>query len=214
MIMHASNGCYLTQREDVPMSKRQFLTSVNIQRMEDAEIWKEITKKEKEEMLAKVAVIDVDNMTIEGIDNVASLLGDISARINTVEMTDEQALDRVAFFPKWEDLIGTSLPTGFRLRQTGKLYEVVQEHTASREWIPGEGTESLYKEVVIMEETTGTKDNPIAYDGNMELMNGLYYSQDGITYLCNRDSGIPVYQSLAGLVGLYVEIVPNEEENV
>ncbi|MBP3551825.1 MAG: hypothetical protein J6K05_01455 [Bacteroidaceae bacterium] len=214
MIMHASNGCYLTQREDVPMSKRQFLTSVNIQRMEDAEIWKEITKKEKEEMLAKVAVIDVDNMTIEGIDNVASLLGDISARINTVEMTDEQALDRVAFFPKWEDLIGTSLPTGFRLSQTGKLYEVVQEHTASREWIPGEGTESLYKEVVIMEETTGTKDNPIAYDGNMELMNGLYYSQDGITYLCNRDSGIPVYQSLAGLVGLYVEVVPNEEENV
>ena len=129
-------------------------------------------------------------------------------------MTDEQAIERVVFFPKWEDLIGTPLPTGFRLRQAGKLYEVVQEHTASREWIPGEGTESLYKEVVIMEETTGTKDNPIAYDGNMELMNGLYYSQDGITYLCNRDSGIPVYQSLAGLVGLYVEVVPNEEENV
>lgn len=214
MIMHASNGCYLTQREDVPMTKRQFLTSVNIQRMEDAGNWKEITKKEKEEMLAKVAIIDVDNMTIEGIDNVASLLGDIASRINSVEMTDEQAIERVVFFPKWEDLIGTPLPTGFRLSYDGKPYKVIQEHTASKEWVPGEATESLYKRVVIMQDTTGTKDNPIVYDGNMELINGLYYSQDGITYLCNRDSGIPVYQSLADLVELYVEVVPNEEENV
>lgn len=214
MIMHASNGCYLTQREDVPMAKRQFLTSVNIQRMEDTVNWKEITKKDKDEMQAKAAIIDVDNMTVEGIDNVASLLDDIAAGINTVEMTDEQAIERAAFFPKWEDLVGTPLPRGFRLSRSGILYEVMQEHTPSKEWVPGKGTESLYKRVVIMEETTGTKDNPIVYDGNMELLSGLYYSQNGITYLCNRDSGIPVYQSLADLVGLYVEVVSNEEENV
>lgn len=44
------------------------------------------------------------------------------------------------------------------------------------------------------------------FDGNMELTAGLYYTQDGVTYLCNRNTGQPVYNSLAELVGLYVEI--------
>lgn len=205
--MHASNGCYLTQREDVPMSKRQFLTTVNIVRMEDAENWKEVTKKAKDEMMAKVAVVDVDNLTIEGIDNVANIISDISANINNVPMTKEQAIERTAFFPKWEEQIGKPLSVGFKMNYGGKLYEVLQEHTAAEQWKPDSGTESLYKQVVIMEETTGTIDNPIAYDGNMELFNGLYYAQNDVLYLCNRDSGTPLYHALADLVGLYVEVV-------
>ena len=41
----------------------------------------------------------------------------------------------------------------------------------------------------------------------MALMSGLYYSQDGVTYLCSRDTGSPVYYPLRELVGLYVEMV-------
>ena len=52
----------------------------------------------------------------------------------------------------------------------------------------------------------GTQDNPITYDGNMELTTGLYYTQGGVTYLCNRSTGQPVYNALAELVGLYVEV--------
>ena len=44
------------------------------------------------------------------------------------------------------------------------------------------------------------------YDGNMELFAGLYYVQNGVTYLCNRNTGQPVYNALADLVGLYVEV--------
>ena len=40
----------------------------------------------------------------------------------------------------------------------------------------------------------------------MALENGKYYIQDGVTYLCNRDTGNPVYNALSELVGLYVEI--------
>lgn len=36
---------------------------------------------------------------------------------------------------------------------------------------------------------------------------GKYYSQSGKTYLCNRDTGNPVYHSLSALVGLYVTVV-------
>ena len=39
----------------------------------------------------------------------------------------------------------------------------------------------------------------------MELEEGKYYSQDGVTYLCTRDTGIPVYNALKDLVGIYVE---------
>ena len=41
----------------------------------------------------------------------------------------------------------------------------------------------------------------------MELYAGLYYTQDSVTYHCTRDTGNPVYQPLAELVGIYVEAV-------
>jgi hypothetical protein len=41
----------------------------------------------------------------------------------------------------------------------------------------------------------------------MALEHGKYYTQDGVTYLCIRDTGNPVYNHLSDLVGLYVEIV-------
>ena len=44
-------------------------------------------------------------------------------------------------------------------------------------------------------------------EGNMALVSGKYYSQDGVTYLCNRDTVNPVYNPLRELVGIYVEIV-------
>ena len=31
--------------------------------------------------------------------------------------------------------------------------------------------------------------------------------QDGVTYRCFRSTGVPVYNNLADLVGIYVEIV-------
>ena len=70
---------------------------------------------------------------------------------------------------------------------------------------PGTGTESLYTEIV--ESAAGTVDDPIPYDNNMELEQGKYYSQDGEVYLCTRGTGIPVYNQLADLVGIYVELI-------
>ena len=84
------------------------------------------------------------------------------------------------------------------------MWKVLQQHTEQEEWKPGEGTESLYTEVT--ESHAGTKEDPIPYNNNMELESGKYYSQDGVTYLCTRDTGIPVYNPLADLVGIYVEV--------
>lgn len=38
----------------------------------------------------------------------------------------------------------------------------------------------------------------------MALESGKYYTQSGMTYLCNRETVNPVYHALADLVGLYV----------
>ena len=44
----------------------------------------------------------------------------------------------------------------------------------------------------------------------MALNAGLHYVQDGVVYLCVRDTVNPVHNALAELVGLYVESVNND----
>ena len=128
----------------------------------------------------------------------------IEAGANAVERSDLDALAVKDIYPAWDSLIGQAVSVDFKLTYDGKLYKVIQAHTVQADWIPGVGTESLY--AVIDEGHAGTLDDPIPYDGNMELTKGLYYSQDGIVYLCTRSSGQPVYHALSDLVGLYVEV--------
>ena len=117
------------------------------------------------------------------------------------------------FAPKWGEDIkeGDALKKGDKFTYNGKLYAVLQDHSVLTHYEPSINTASLYVEVTPdyneQGEEMGTLENPIPYEGNMVLENGKYYSQDGVTYLCNRDSGNPVYHALKDLVGLYVDIV-------
>ena len=129
----------------------------------------------------------------------------ISAQINTLSVDDAEAYRMREFYPKWEDVIGKAVDAGYKLTYHGALYKVISAHTVQSNWIPGTGTESLYAR--IDETHDGTKYDPIPYEGNMALENGKYYAQDGVTYLCTRDTVNPVYNALAELVGLYVEAV-------
>lgn len=67
------------------------------------------------------------------------------------------------------------------------------------------GEEQTPEEPIVSEE--GTRENPIAYSTGMEIFSGKYYIQNDVVYLCNRDSGTPLYHDLANLVGSYVEVV-------
>lgn len=120
-----------------------------------------------------------------------------------IALDDETALTGVELFPTWA--VGKAYAVGDRLVYNGDLYKVLQAHTSQETWLPGTGTESLYTR--IDEQHDGTKYDPIPYSGNMVLKAGKYYNQSGKTYLCNRDTGNPVYNALADLVGLYVEKV-------
>ena len=69
-------------------------------------------------------------------------------------------------------------------------------------WNP-ETAASLWE--VINETHVGTLGDPIPYDGNMALVSGLYYVQNGVIYLCTRDTVNPVYTGLDELVGIYTK---------
>ena len=126
----------------------------------------------------------------------------IKEQINTLSVDDATAVRMVAFYPEWGK--GKQYTVGYKVQYLGKLYKVIQAHTSQETWTP-DITASLYTR--IDEVHDGTKYDPITYEGNMTLYNGKYYSQDGVTYLCNRDTGNPVYNKLSELVGIYVEVV-------
>lgn len=128
----------------------------------------------------------------------------IKQQINALTVDDQTALRMIAFYPEYE--VDHQYKKDEKFVSAGSLFKVLQDHTSQSTWIPGAtGTESLYTR--IDEEHDGTKYDPIPYNGNMELKNGLYYSQDNVIYHCTRDTGNPVYNALSELVGIYVEVV-------
>lgn len=125
--------------------------------------------------------------------------------VNTMSLTDNDALSVKSVYPEWETLIGKEVKQGDKMQCDGRLWKVLQQHTVQEQWRPGTGTESLYTEIV--ETASGTADDPIPYNNNMELEQGKYYSQSGKVYKCIRDTEIPVYNPLKDLDGIYVEAV-------
>ena len=127
----------------------------------------------------------------------------IRQQINTLAVDDQTALRMTEFYPEWTS--GQGYTAAYKVRYGGKLWRCVQAHTAQSGWEPSTATASLWEQ--ICESHDGTLADPIPYSGNMALENGKYYTQDGATYLCTRDTGNPVYNALADLVGIYVQAV-------
>lgn len=115
---------------------------------------------------------------------------------------DADALEIKSLYPEWES--GVEYTTRKKAQYKGKLYRCLQAHTSQADWTP-DVSASLW--TVIDEEHKGTINDPIPYSGNMALENGKYYEQDGVVYLCTRDTINPVFSELKDLVGLYVEVV-------
>ena len=124
-------------------------------------------------------------------------------------LEDAVALTSVELFPQWKELVTNKaqVKKGFRFQHDGKLYRTEQpEYTFVEHYVPGAaGTESLFSKVD--DAHAGTIGDPIPFEKNMEIYEGLYYIQDNVIYLCIRSSGQPLYHDLSVLVGNYVEVV-------
>lgn len=152
---------------------------------------------------------------VQRLKRAKELMAQNTKEMNTLELSAVEALEVVEWFPTWgvDDGFreGDTITKNTKFQHEGKLYACLQDHVIMPHYYPSVNTASLYVEVTPeyndQGEELGTLENPIPYEGNMVLENGKYYSQDGVTYLCNRDTVNPVYHALKDLVGLYVDVV-------
>ena len=114
-----------------------------------------------------------------------------------------------SYYPTWRELVDTGFTaekSGFKFTYRDDLYKTVSSNQQFLEnWIPGQGTESIFER--INETHEGTKEDPIPYKVNMTVYADKYYTEDGILYRCTRDSDIPLQNKASELVGHYFEVV-------
>ena len=95
-------------------------------------------------------------------------------------LTDEQAVTVKGLYWEWRKLIGKTVKAGYRFTHEDKLYKTIQpEYTFVAHNVPGVGTESLFE--VIDEAHSGSIYDPIPDEGNMALVSGLYYTENGMS---------------------------------
>lgn len=99
----------------------------------------------------------------------------------TVTASDQTAAKAVELYPTWAE--GLTVAIGDRLQFGGKLYKVIQAHNTQADWTP-DTTPALW--TVIDVEHAGTLEDPIPASSGMEYTKGLYYVENGVIYLMNR----------------------------
>lgn len=127
----------------------------------------------------------------------------LNAVLQTIPADSPLIYDAFTIFDEWKP--DTLYAPHTTIRRGEKLYITGDtEHTSQADWLP-EITPALYT-VIPRPDESGTAENPIAYDGNMKLEAGKYYTQYNVIYYCFRDTGIPVFAALADLVEHYVKV--------
>lgn len=126
------------------------------------------------------------------------------AKMKLPELDDNTAAQYGELYPEWSSIIGKEVTVDTRLWYNGNLWKVTNAHTVQADWTPDTASSLFVK--VAKDTEGGTINNPIHYSINMELIEGKYYIEDGIIYLCTRSLAQSVWK-LADLVGLNVTIV-------
>lgn len=133
----------------------------------------------------------------------------IVAQIQAQTLTDAQALTVKALYEQWEKLAErkyVAKDADYKFLYGDDLYKTIkagQEFQA--QWIPGEGTESLFER--IDETHAGTKEDPIPWNTNMRPEKDKYYVEGELLAKCIEDPGQALHSTLAALCpGRYFEV--------
>ena len=150
---------------------------------------------------------------VQTLKRATEICNQYTAEMNDMNLSATEALEVQSWYPKLYETEGfkegDTLAMNTKFQYDGKLWAARQTVVVSSVYPPSIDTAALYVEVTedyVDGVEQGTLENPIEYSGNMVLEEGKYYAQDGVTYLCIRDSVNPVYHALKDLVGLYVEV--------
>ena len=126
------------------------------------------------------------------------------AQAQVAELTDDEAKKVPALFPLWET--EKAYAVGDRVWYQASLYKCVQAHTSQSTWNPKDAV-SLWANVSEeSQEADGSREHPYQWEQGMTSYNGKFYTEEGILYLCIRDSGNPLYFPISSLIGTYFQI--------
>lgn len=136
----------------------------------------------------------------------------ITMQINSFGLTPKQALHFAPLYPTFDKLIGQRKKQGYMFTYNDILYAVAQpELTFEAHYPPGDGTESLYERVDNMHD--GTLADPIPAATNMRYYKDKYYIEDGVLYLCIRDSAQPLQHLPSELTGSYFILAQSQQSD-
>lgn len=173
-----------------------------------------LTVAEADALKAKTIAEDLKENGVPFEQNAVLNASVMVARASAQALDDTESLKVKAIYNTWEELVFDGYVaegSGFKFTHEGNLYKTVHERQRFQaDWIPGQGTESIFTR--IDEAHTGTLEDPIPASANMEYVKGLYYLENGQIYLMNRegmnDGGGIVLQFLpSALVGQYFALV-------
>lgn len=176
------------------MAKRQLWREqiATLEGMTDAE-YEDYTEPEVETYVKDVPSAD---------DIVSQLKTLVSEQVS--ELSDDDAKKVPALFPVWQT--DEAYAVGDRVYYNGSLYKCVQAHTSQSTWNPKDAT-SLWANVSEeSQEADGSREHPYQWKSGMTSYNGKFYTEEGILYLCIRDSGNPLYFPISSLIGTYFQI--------
>lgn len=197
---------YRTREDGAELYRTYSDTDHLIKKVADGAIYGEAIDTSENEEYEEVE----DYIELEGPDTYDEILKEsenaelITRKINRIGLTDNEALSVKKLYPRWEDKVNMTIEAGYITLYNDNLWRARQTHTALKVYPPSLDTASLYEVIVLT--STGEKDDPIPYIPPMEIFNGKYYTQDGVLYLCTRDSGTALSHNLRDLVGVYVQL--------
>lgn len=134
---------------------------------------------------------------------VKNLMTATKAGIQTMDLTDNEALKVKDMYPQWSEFINKPLTQGMKVQYDDKLYKVIQAHTAQADWKPSE-TPALYG--LVTESHAGTLEDPIPYVRMLVLEAGKYYTQFGVVYKCVKGSVVGYDADLTELLSLLEKV--------
>lgn len=135
--------------------------------------------------------------TLEAIDEYSYTASFIPQVINTVPMSNKEALERKSLFPLWS-ADSVEVKEGEKYQCDDNLWECIKGHTTQEGWKPSTQTASLWKIVDVEHE--GTLEDPIPYVQMMALELGKYYTQYEVLYVCIQATNVGLPYDLRDMV--------------
>lgn len=145
MKITADKGCYLTETEEMAYSQRTFREMVILSDSSELSKWKQVTESERKLMKEEENIFYNKTFDKEYIEKVGLLVSGIKTSINSIELTDEEAVKYNYLLPSFDELVGKTVFPNNKFVCNGSVYSVNTSHTVDSSMKPtaGESTPML-----------------------------------------------------------------------